>query len=146
LAFIADSIAIRLEKILAQKRKYRIAGGSIIALFCITGVVNMFYHKGTITRRHEFYNDFYLQKIQLPQRVTVSVCPEEMIYGDWLFATMQRFYRVSLSGKMNYEYLLIDKNSSCEVPANYQKIHQQATLKYELYKRQSPFLMPEHEP
>jgi 4-amino-4-deoxy-L-arabinose transferase-like glycosyltransferase len=146
LAFIADSVAIRLEKILAQKRKYRIAGGSIIALFCITGVVNMFYHKGTITRRHEFYNDFYLQKIQLPQRVTVSVCPEEMIYGDWLFATMQRFYRVSLSGKMNYEYLLIDKNSSCEVPANYQKIHQQATLKYELYKRQSPFLMPEHEP
>jgi hypothetical protein len=98
----------------------------------------MFYHKGAITRRHAFYRDFYEQKIELPERITVSVCSQEMIMGDWLFADMQRFYKVSLSAERGQEYLIIDKNLDCQVPPGYQKVHQQPTEKYVLYRRKKP--------
>ena len=58
-----------------------------------------------------------------------------MIMGEWLFADMQRFYKVSLSVEKEHEYLIIDKDIHCQVPENYQKIHQQPTLKYVLYRR-----------
>jgi hypothetical protein len=61
-----------------------------------------------------------------------------MILKDWLFADMQRFYRVSLTPKMNNEYLIIAKDSNCTVPEGYHKVHQQPTIKYVLYQRIQP--------
>jgi hypothetical protein len=135
LAFCTDTIAANLETILAEKRKIRLAFGAIAVLFCMLGAVTMFYHKDNIARHRAFYKDFYLQNIQLPERTTVSVCSQEMIMGEWLFADMQRFYKVSLSVEKEHEYLIIDKDIHCQVPENYQKIHQQPTLKYVLYRR-----------
>jgi 4-amino-4-deoxy-L-arabinose transferase-like glycosyltransferase len=138
LAFFADAVAVKLEELLADRRSFRLAAGALAVVFVVVGVASMLYYRGTIDRRQEFYNDFYLQNIRLPARIVVSVCPEQMIYDDWLFATMQRFYKVSLTGKMGHEYLIIDKHSNCRVPMNYQRVQQQPTLKYELYKRQGP--------
>lgn len=135
LAFCTDAIAVRLESKLSRSRMARRAFKAAAILFCCIGAVNMFYHKGNITRRHAFYRDFYEQKIELPERITVSVCSQEMIMGDWLFADMQRFYKVSLSAEKGHEYLIIDKNLECQVPPDYQKVHQQPTEKYELYRR-----------
>jgi hypothetical protein len=61
-----------------------------------------------------------------------------MIYHDWLFADMQRFYRNSLSPKMGYPYLIISKESNCTVPEGYRRINQEPTLKYILYQKVGP--------
>jgi hypothetical protein len=60
-----------------------------------------------------------------------------MILKDWLFADMQRFYRVSLTPKMNNEYLIIAKDSNCKVPEGYQRVNQEPTIKYIMYKRRT---------
>ena len=60
-----------------------------------------------------------------------------MIHGDWLFADMQRFYKVSLTGQMGNDYYIIDKHSTCRIPEGYQRVHQQPTVKYVLYKKSS---------
>jgi hypothetical protein len=39
---------------------------------------------------------------------------------------------------MGNEYLLIAKDSGCEVPEGYQKIHRQSTIKYILYQKSPP--------
>jgi hypothetical protein len=98
----------------------------------------MLYKKDENKKRMPFYRDIYLQNIKLPERITISVCPADMIYDDWLFADMMRFYRVSLTPAMGNEYLLIAKDSGCEVPEGYKKIHRQSTMKYILYQKSPP--------
>ena len=98
----------------------------------------MLYRKDHNRRRIPFYRDIYLQNIQLPERTIISACPGDMILEDWLFADMMRFYRVSLTPKTGNEYYLIAKDSGCEVPAGYQLIHRQPTIKYLLYQRSPP--------
>ena len=61
-----------------------------------------------------------------------------MIYDDWLFADMQRFYRNSLTPKMGNEYLLIAKESNCIVPDGYKRVNQEPTVKYILYQKVNP--------
>ena len=61
-----------------------------------------------------------------------------MIHHDWLFADMQRYYRISLTPDLDQPYLIIAKNSQCTVPEGYQKIHQQPTIKYLLYQKAHP--------
>ncbi|UCD77629.1 MAG: glycosyltransferase family 39 protein [Desulfobacterales bacterium] len=138
LAFATENIAAQIESILTNKRKIRFAAGLITVVFFVIAVTSMFYRKNHIARRQPFFHDFYLQNIQLPERITVSACPGDMILGDWLFADMQRFYRVSLTPKMGNEFLIIAKNANCTVPEGYQKVHQQPTIKYVLYKRIQP--------
>jgi hypothetical protein len=58
-----------------------------------------------------------------------------MIFDDWLFADMQRFYRISLTPDMGRPYLIIAKNSNCKVPEGYQRVDQEPTIKYKLYKK-----------
>ena len=95
----------------------------------------MLYNKDQIARRKPFYHDIYLQKINLPERIIVSVCPKDIIHHDWLFADMQRFYRSSLTPKMGNEYLIIAKEGNCTVPEGYQRINREPTLKYIVYKK-----------
>jgi hypothetical protein len=107
-------------------------------IFFTAGFSSMLYRKDYNQKRKPFYNDIYLQKIQLPERIAISACPEAMILDDWLFADMMRFYRVSLTPAMGNEYFLIAKDSGCEVPEGYQKIHRQPTFKYILYQKSPP--------
>ncbi len=51
-----------------------------------------------------------------------------MMHHDWLFADMQRFYRVSLTPEMGRQYFVIAKNSNCTVPEGYRKVHQEPTI------------------
>jgi len=106
----------------------------IAVVFLLAGISSMLYKKDDI-RGRPFYNDIYLQGIQLPERITISVCQETMIRDEWLFVDMQRFYKVSLTPKMGNEYLIVDKNSECNLPQGYQKVNRQPTLKYILYKK-----------
>jgi len=97
-----------------------------------------FTSKTTMPNGGRLTQDFYLQGIQLPPRITVSACPEDMISRSWLFADMQRYYRISVTAKMGNEYLIIDKKSNCIVPPGYQKVHRQPTRKYILYQKTPP--------
>ncbi len=135
LAFVADSIAARIESILSDRPRLRAATGAIALVFFLAAFTSMLYKKDHIRGRRPFYKDIYQQKIQLPERTTISACPGAMIHPDWLFADMMRFYRVSLTPEMGNEYLLIAKDSGCTVPEGYQRINQEPTLKYILYKK-----------
>jgi len=138
LAFVTDSIAAKIESLLSDKPKFKIAIGVIAVIFFIAAFTSMLYKKGHVRGREPFYYDIYLQKIQLPERTTISACPEAMILGDWLFADMMRFYKVSLTPAMGREYLIIAKDSGCTVPEGYQKINRQPTIKYILYQKNKP--------
>ena len=135
LAFISDKIAEKIEGILKAKRAVRIGVIVTAMVFFVAAFSSMLYRKDHNRKRKPFYNDIYLQNIQLPERITISTCPGSMIHDDWLFADMMRFYRVSLTSAMGNEYLLIAKDSGCEVPEGYQKIHRQPTIKYILYQK-----------
>ena len=138
LAFMTDRISVRIEAILKDSPGKRIGVGVIAVVFFAAAFVSMLYNKDRNQRRIPFYNDIYLQDIQLPERITISACPEATIRDDWLFTDIMRFYRVSLTPELGNEYLLIAKDSGCEVPASYQKIHRQPTIKYILYKKSPP--------
>ena len=138
LAFMTDCIADKIEGILKNKRPVQIGVLVIAAVFFTTAFASMLYKKDENKKRKPFYRDIYLQNIVLPERITISACPAGMIHDDWLFADMMRFYRVSLTPVMGNEYLLIAKDSGCEVPEGYQKIHRQPTMKYILYQRSPP--------
>ena len=138
LAFMTDGIAGKIEGILKNRRPVKIGVVLIAAVFFTAAFASMLYKKDENKKRKPFYRDIDLQNIVLPERITISACPADMILNDWLFADMMRFYRVSLSPVMGNEYLLIAKNSGCEVPEGYQKINRPPTLKYILYRKFPP--------
>ncbi len=135
LAFATQNIAAQIESILTDKPSIRRGTGAVAIIFFVVALSSMLYLKDHDAKRRPFYHDFYLQNIELPQRITITVCPGDIILNDWLFADIQRFYRSSLTPEMGHQYLIIAKNSNCTVPDGYQKIHQQPTLKYLLYKK-----------
>jgi hypothetical protein len=137
-AFLTDSIAARIELLLNDRPKIRGATLIIAMVFFLAAITSMLYKKDHIRGRVEFNQDIYLQNIDLPERITISACPEWRIHDDWLFADMMRFYKVSLSPQMGREYLLVAKNSGCEVPDGYQRINREPTLRYILYKKGLP--------
>jgi hypothetical protein len=138
LAFVTDKTAIQIESLAADKKVVRLGVLITAGIFFVAAFTSMLYRKGHIANRKPFYHDIYLQNIQLPDRITVSACPKKMIYKDWLFADMQRFYRNSLTPKRGRKYLLIDKNSKCRVPKGYRRINREPTIKYHLYQKISP--------
>ncbi len=138
LAFMTDRIAVKIEAIIKDKPAMRLGVGVIAVVFFAVAFASMLYKKDYPQKRQPFYNDIYLQNIQLPERITISACPEAMILNDWLFADMMRFYRVSLTPEMGNEYLLIAKDSGCEVPESYQEINRQPRIKYILYQKSPP--------
>ncbi len=138
LAFLSDGVGAKLETLLNSKPRLRIGVGLAALVFFAAAFGSMLYKKDHNQKRKPFYNDIYRQNIQLPQRIAISACPEDMILHDWLFADMMRFYRNSLIPEMGKEYLLIAKNSGCKVPAGYQRINREPTLKYILYQKSSP--------
>jgi len=138
LAFAADSIAAGIESILSDRPRLRAAVGAIALVFFLAAFTGMLYQKDHIRGRKPFYKDIYMQKIELPARTTISACPGAMILNDWLFADMMRVYKVSLTPEPGKEYFLIAKDSGCAVPEGYQRINQDPTLKYHLYKKALP--------
>ena len=138
LAFATQNIAAQIELILTDKRIILRCTGVAAVLFFGVALSSMLYLKDHDAKRRPFYHDFYLQNIELPPRITISVCPGDMIYHDWLFADIQRFYRSSLTPEMDQPYLIIAKDTNCKVPEGYRQIHQESTIKYLLYLRAGP--------
>ena len=139
MAFLTNYVGLKIEGILAEKRKIRQAVVVAALLFFSIATAAMLYRKDHVKKRHQFYEDFYLNNIQLPERSTISICPPERLVDDWVFTIdMQRFYKVSLTADLGHDYLIIDKNSNCKVADGYQKVHHQPTIKYVLYKRIPP--------
>jgi 4-amino-4-deoxy-L-arabinose transferase-like glycosyltransferase len=139
LAFAADRIAAGIESVLSRRPRLR-AAIVVIALGCfLAAFTSMLYGKDRIRRdRTAFYEDIYMQKMELPARITISTCPGAMILNDWLFADMMRVYKVSLTPQMGKKYLLIAKDSGCSVPEGYQRINREPTHKYMLYRKGPP--------
>jgi 4-amino-4-deoxy-L-arabinose transferase-like glycosyltransferase len=135
LAFATQNIAAQIESMLTDKRILLRGTGAAAVLFFGVALTSMLYFKDHDAKRRPFYHDFYLQSIELPQRITISVCPADMIFDDWLFADMQRFYRISLTPDMGHPYLIIAKNSNCTVSEGYQRVNHEPIIKYILYKK-----------
>ena len=138
LAFVTQGIADRIESILTDHDRIRSGIVAASMVFFVVALSSMIYLKDHDAKRRPFYQDFYLQNIKLPPRITISVCPEDIIYRDWLFADIQRFYRSSLTSEMGNPYLIIAKDTNCKVPEGYRKVHQEPTVKYLLYQRAGP--------
>ena len=138
LAFATQNIAAQIESILTDKRIILRGTGAAAVLFLGVALSSMLYLKDHNAKREPFYRDIYLQNIELPQRTTISVCPGVIIYHDWLFADMQRFYRISLTPDMGRQYLIIAKDNNCTVPEGYQRVNREPTIKYILYKKNRP--------
>jgi 4-amino-4-deoxy-L-arabinose transferase-like glycosyltransferase len=138
LAFATQNIAAQIESILTDKRIILRCTGAAAVLFFVIALSSMLYFKDHDAKRRPFYQDFYLANIELPQRITISVCPADVIYHDWLFADMQRYYKISLTPEMGHPYLIIAKNNNCTVPEGYQRVNQEPTIKYLLYKKNRP--------
>lgn len=135
LAFGTEAVALKIEAAVAGRKKILI-GLKILALLLMgVGTVATLYFKDHIDRRNPFFHDFYLQHIQLPERSIISICPPSIERDDWLFADIQRFYKVSLSTEMGHDYLIVDKDSACVVPEGYQKVPQKSPLRYLLYRK-----------
>ena len=138
LAFAVDRVAAGIESILSDRPRLRVAIGAFALIFFLAAFAGMLYKKDHIRSRKPFYEDIYMQKIELPARTTISACPKAMIHNDWLFADMMRVYKVSCTPETGKEYFLIAKDSGCAVPEGYQRINQDPTLKYHLYKKALP--------
>jgi 4-amino-4-deoxy-L-arabinose transferase-like glycosyltransferase len=136
LAFLTESIGIKIQTILKERQKIRKVTVMLTVVFFLSAISIMVYRKDHIRKdRYEFYHDIYLNNIQLPERITISACPGAMIREDWIFVDMQRFYKISLTPKMGNAYLIVDKNSECIVDPGYQKVHNRPIIKYMLYKK-----------
>ena len=138
LAFATDQIAGRIESRLTDKRRLCQGLTAAAMVLFVAASAGMLYFKDRDAKRRPFYHDFYLQHIELPERITISVCPEDIIYYDWLFADMQRFYKANLTPEPGRRYLIIAKNSGCTIPENYRIVNRQPTLKYVLYRKADP--------
>ena len=135
LAFMTDEVAIRIEAFVRERRRLRIALGATASLCFAVAIGAMIYKKDTVVRAHEYYNDIYLQDVQLPERSTVSVYPEWIIDGNFLSGRMARHHRVSLTGELGNDYLLVLKESDFVVPEGYERVQKKPTVKYDLYRR-----------
>jgi len=135
LAFGTEAVALKIEAAAAGRKKILIGLEILTLLLLGAGTAGTFYYKDHIDRRNPFYEDFYLQHIHLPERSIISICPPAIERDDWLFADIQRFYKVSLSTEMGHEYLIVAKDSACVVPEGYQKVPQKSPLRYLLYKK-----------
>jgi hypothetical protein len=98
----------------------------------------MLYKKDHVRGGDPFIYDIYLQKFELPERTTISACPEAMIRADWLFVDMMRFYKMSVTPAIGQEYLIVAKDSGCNVPPDYREINRPPRIKYILYQKETP--------
>jgi 4-amino-4-deoxy-L-arabinose transferase-like glycosyltransferase len=135
LAFVTDNIAEKVESIIGKKRKIRLGFVVTALFFFMVSIGAMVYRKDEITRADAFFEDLYLRDIPLTERSIVTIYPKEMIMDDYLFVWMQRYFKVSVTGEMGGDYLLVDKKSGFEIPEGYEKMHREPTRKYILYKR-----------
>ena len=75
------------------------------------------------------YEPFYRTFVERPLRLHLrhheylSVCPGSL-YGNWsMFAGMERAFKLSMSQRIGYRYLLIDRETCPEVPEGYVPLH-----------------------
>lgn len=134
LAFVTDELALRIES-WVEKSRVRSVLRVVTVVFFIAAVGSMIFQKGTVTKREAFYNDVYLKGVELPERITISVYPEQMIHDDLLFTDFMRFYRISVSGEMGHDYLVVDKDAEFEVPGDYERMEQEDPEKYLLFRK-----------
>jgi hypothetical protein len=138
LSFLTERIAGQVEAIVEARRKLGTGLGVAALIGFVIAVGTMLYRQDTVTKRNSFYQDFYFAHVRIPERITVSVCPVELIHEEWLFADMQRFYKVSLTAEMGHDYLILDKHNLCSIPPGYEIVNRQPTVRYLLYKKKSP--------
>jgi len=138
LAFATDSIAAKIESLLSDKPRFKITVGLIAGVFFIAAFTSMLYKKDHVRGGDPFIYDIYLQKFELPERTTISICPQSIIRSDWLFVDMMRFYKMSVTPAIGQDYLIIAKDSGCNVPPGYREINRPPRIKYILYQKDEP--------
>ena len=135
LSFLTERIAGRAQAILEARPKLRTGLAAVALIGFVIAAGTTLYRQDAITKRNSFYQDFYFPHIRIPERITVSVCPVGLIHDEWLFADMQRFYKVSLTAEMGHDYLILDKHNLCSIPPGYELVQRQPTVRYLLYKK-----------
>src|SRR5262249_4780913 len=93
IAVVFNDIALALERVVGEHKSI----GKYITLFssamlCIA-VFFMFLEKGVFTRYKDFYYDFSMQHITIPERSILSVYPSDLATNWSLVANMQRKFK-----------------------------------------------------
>ncbi len=85
-----------------------------------------FTHMGTGEGGYEpFYRTFVERplNLRLKHHEYLSVCPEGL-YTNWsMFAGMERVFKLSMSRRIGYRYLLVDRSACPKVPEGYTLLH-----------------------
>ena len=117
--------------ILDSKLKRPIRWG-IFTTLCVATITLTFLNRGAIFRDAPTYRDLVLQKISLPPRTNLSVCPKGMMEHRSLIAIVQRFQRASLTTEPS-SYWLRNLSSDCPVPPKCVLAQPKAAEAYELF-------------
>lgn len=136
-AYLFENYSSRLQNNVANNRRATIVMLVISAVIFLASIIIMLTEKNVLRKNKEFHNDFSVQKINLEERQTFSVYPEDLT-EDWgLIANIQRFYKASLSDSIGHKYLIARKDSSNSriIVSNYHKIHPPNPMSFVLFKR-----------
>jgi len=100
-------------------------------------IVLMFLESGKVRKEKDFHKDFSIQKIEIPERIVISVFPAEMEHSWGLVANMERQFKVSLSSEFGKKYLLTTKEHSDKdtITRYYKKIHPPEPSNYLLFEK-----------
>jgi len=111
LALLFGNQALKLEKYLTEKKTPRNVFLTISVVLLFVSVSVMFSEYKVVRKEKSFFNDIYSQKINFPERGYVSIYPKRLSSAWGLIADMQRYYKVSLSDSLVYNYCIALKEN-----------------------------------
>jgi hypothetical protein len=135
LALVSTEVMERVEAVLERRPRFRRGLLAAPAACLIVGLGLMIHDKDRVSRAHAFFEDVYLQDLGIPPRATVTVIPRRMIYGDYLFAFMQRHLKLSLSREPGHDYILVSRDEDFEPPPDFRRLNAEGEIKYRIYGR-----------
>jgi hypothetical protein len=137
LALAFDLVAARIESWVHQRRRLRTGLELTAAVAFIGAVMSMVAMEGKVTKEPDFFHDIYLKDLGIPERGTMSVVPDDLIYmyGDHLFQYMQRYLKVSVTGELGHDYLLVKSHYPWPIPEEYEQISFEPIRNYRIFRK-----------
>ena len=115
----------------SYRKKMTLVSSGIIFLIAI---LSMLLDQNNIRRNENYFKDFIIQKLEIPEKQIISTCPTNLIYAWGLAARMMRDHKASLTKEAGKNFLLVRNHESCLIPASCSKYHPKKSYAYTLYK------------
>ena len=116
-------------KLYRKKIVLALSGAMIFA-----AITSMLLDRNSIRRDADYYKDFILQELAIPEKQIVSSCPADLIYTWSISARMMRDHKATLTNQEGQDFLLVQNNKNCNIPQGCKKYHPKTSHGYMLYK------------